>query len=57
MPFREIAVEELMMNPMTRIAKEWMLITAGVKGSFNTMTASWGHLGALWGAAAGCPRP
>ncbi len=55
MSFREIAVEELMMNPMTRIAKEWMLITAGVEGSYNTMTASWGHLGALWGHGGGMP--
>jgi flavin reductase (DIM6/NTAB) family NADH-FMN oxidoreductase RutF len=55
MPFREVDVQELMMNPMTRIAKEWMLITAGVEGSFNTMTASWGHLGSLWGRGGGMP--
>jgi len=28
--------------------KDWMLITAGVSGHFNTMTASWGGLGILW---------
>ena len=47
---REIDVKELMLNPMTKIAKEWMLITAGTKESgYNTMTASWGHLGHIWG--------
>jgi len=28
--------------------KDWMLITAGVAGHFNTMTASWGGFGILW---------
>ena len=28
--------------------KEWMLITAGISGHFNTMTASWGGFGILW---------
>jgi flavin reductase (DIM6/NTAB) family NADH-FMN oxidoreductase RutF len=28
--------------------KDWMLITAGVAGKFNTMTASWGGFGILW---------
>ena len=28
--------------------KDWMLITAGKKGDFNTMTASWGGFGILW---------
>lgn len=30
------------------IGKQWMLVTAGTKESFNTMTASWGGLGILW---------
>jgi len=30
------------------IGKQWMLVTAGDKDSFNTMTASWGGLGYLW---------
>ncbi len=47
---KEISVRDLQLNPMTRIGTEWMLITAGteVRG-YNTMTASWGHLGSLWG--------
>ncbi|WP_234117208.1 flavin reductase [Clostridium hydrogenum] len=46
--FKEIKIEELQFNPFTKIAKEWMLITAGNKENFNTMTASWGGLGVLW---------
>lgn len=53
---KEISVSELMMNPMTMIAKEWMLITAGNKTrGYNTMTASWGHLGSMWGHGGGLP--
>ena len=50
MRFKEIPAESLQFNPMTLIGNEWMLITAGneVRG-YNTMTASWGHLGAIWG--------
>ena len=35
-------------NTFDLIGKEWMLITAGTKENFNTMTASWGGLGWLW---------
>lgn len=53
---KEISVNELTLNPMQKIAKEWMLVTAGSKeGGFNTMTASWGHLGSLWGQNGGMP--
>ena len=46
---KEITVQQLQMNPMTLIGKEWMLITAGTQErGYNTMTASWGHLGHLW---------
>jgi hypothetical protein len=36
-------------NPFTRIGEDNMLITAGIAGHFNTMTAAWGGLGVLWG--------
>lgn len=49
MAFREISVEELKDNPFTLINKDWMLITAGNKEKHNTMTASWGGVGELWG--------
>ena len=45
---REISVEELNLNPLEKIDREWMLCTAGGAGSYNTMTCSWGHLGTLW---------
>ena len=35
-------------NVFAAIGKEWMLVTAGNVGHFNTMTASWGCLGWLW---------
>lgn len=31
------------------IGKEWLLITAEKDGKANTMTASWGGVGVLWG--------
>ena len=47
---KKIDISELRMNPMTKIGKEWMLVTAGSKEQgYNTMTASWGHLGHIWG--------
>ena len=49
MAFREISVEELKDNPFTLINKDWMLITAGNHDKHNTMTASWGGVGELWG--------
>lgn len=36
-------------NMMTAISREWMLVTAGTPDSCNTMTASWGGTGFLWG--------
>lgn len=35
-------------NAFELIGKEWMLVTAGDKNAFNTMTASWGGIGWLW---------
>ena len=49
MAFQEISVEQLKDNPFTLINKDWMLITAGNQESHNTMTASWGGVGELWG--------
>jgi flavin reductase (DIM6/NTAB) family NADH-FMN oxidoreductase RutF len=48
MPFHEVSVEELKINPFTAINSEWMLVTAGDEQKCNTMTASWGSLGELW---------
>ena len=35
-------------NFFSMMDDDWMLITAGDKESFNTMTASWGTAGILW---------
>jgi len=35
-------------NLFKLIGSDWMLITAGVPESFNTMTASWGGMGVIW---------
>lgn len=45
---KRIAPEELTDNVIRLIGKDWMLVTAGVPGDFNTMTASWGGIGHLW---------
>ena len=46
---KEINYKEMKFNPFNLIGDEWMLITSGDEHSCNTMTASWGHLGCLWG--------
>lgn len=45
---KKVEVKELSENFFEAIGKEWMLVTAGTKESFNTMTASWGGIGWLW---------
>lgn len=49
MAFKKTDIEGMSFNPFTLINKEWMLITAGDETAHNTMTASWGGLGELWG--------
>ena len=49
MAFKEVDIKSLNFNPFTKIGSEWMLITAGDQSGYNTMTASWGGLGVLWG--------
>lgn len=47
---KEINYKDMKFNPFNLIGGEWMLVTAGNEQSgCNTMTASWGHLGCLWG--------
>lgn len=49
MSLKEIPYQQLQLNPMTMIGKDWMLITAGTEETgYNTMTAAWGHLGSIW---------
>ena len=49
MMFTRIDPKELNQNVFSLIGDQWMLITAGTKEKCNTMTASWGGLGVLWG--------
>ena len=45
---KKLEVKDLKENFFEAIGKEWMLVTAGTKEKFNTMTASWGGIGWLW---------
>lgn len=47
--FKVINPEEIQDNTFKLIGSDWMLITAGTMENYNTMTASWGGLGVLWG--------
>ena len=49
---KKIDVKSLQDNVFSLIGDRWMLITAGTAERCNTMTASWGGLGVLWGAPA-----
>jgi flavin reductase (DIM6/NTAB) family NADH-FMN oxidoreductase RutF len=46
--FKAIKPEAIKDNPFKLVGKDWMLITAGDRHAFNTMTASWGTMGVLW---------
>jgi len=46
--FHTISPTEITDNVFKLLDKDWMLVTAGNLEDFNTMTASWGHLGILW---------
>jgi flavin reductase (DIM6/NTAB) family NADH-FMN oxidoreductase RutF len=48
----ENAPLDMLLKPFASIGHDWMLVTAGGSVSregWNTMTASWGTLGVLWG--------
>ena len=47
--FKEIDVNSIQESPFKLIGNDFMLVTAGNKEKLNTMTASWGGLGVLWG--------
>ena len=48
--FKKIDPKTLDKNVFSLIGDQWMLITAGTSEKCNTMTASWGGLGVIWGA-------
>ncbi len=43
-----ITFSQLDYNTASNLKNDWMLITAGRDGDWNTMTASWGGFGYLW---------
>ena len=50
MALKEIDIKTLEnLNPFSKIADNWFLVTSGDESGYNTMTASWGSLGTMWG--------
>lgn len=49
MALTKINIKELSFNPFDCIGVQWMLISAGTEEKWNTMTASWGGVGIMWG--------
>ena len=47
--FKEIKANEIDKNTFELIGSDWMLVTAEKEGKVNTMTASWGGFGVMWG--------
>ncbi len=50
--FEKLTGEQLTaldLNAFQKIGKDWMLVTAGDENGWNTMTASWGFTGVMWG--------
>ena len=47
--FKKVDPKTLDLNAFSAIGDQWMLITAGTPEKCNTMTASWGGLGVMWG--------
>lgn len=47
--WNKIDPKNLDKNVFSMIGDQWMLITAGTADSCNTMTASWGGMGVIWG--------
>lgn len=47
--FQEVGFAQMEVNPFKMIGQDWMLVTAGNEEKANTMTASWGGVGVMWG--------
>ncbi len=47
--FHTISPEQFDKSPFQTIGKDWLLVTAEKDGKVNTMTASWGGFGVMWG--------
>lgn len=51
MAFEKITYEQVTKINSDRLMRDWTLITAGNENGVNTMLASWGGVGLLWGTA------
>ncbi|PWM47069.1 MAG: flavin reductase [Clostridiales bacterium] len=51
---KQIDIASLDENLIKLISKDWMLISAGNKDKWNTMTASWGGTGFIWNMPVTC---
>lgn len=49
MSFEKTTYEQVTKINSDKLMRDWMLITAGKDDGFNTMLASWGGIGVLWG--------
>nr|WP_317412299.1 flavin reductase [uncultured Solibaculum sp.] len=49
MSFETIRPQDINENVFDLIGNQWMLVTAGDSNGYNTMTASWGGMGVMWG--------
>ena len=50
--FEKLSGEQLAaldLNAFKKIGQQWMLVSAGSESGWNTMTASWGFAGVMWG--------
>lgn len=45
---KKIDPRDIQDNAVHLIGDDWMLVSAGTRNCFNTMTASWGGLGFMW---------
>lgn len=52
MSFEKTDIFNAGINPFKLIGKDWYLLTSGDEKGYNTMTASWGQMGVLWGSPA-----
>lgn len=52
MEWKKVDIKTLEMKPFQKIGSEWMLISASKEERVNTMTASWGGMGIIWGVPA-----
>ena len=46
--FKTITPNDITYNAFKLIGKDWVLVPARSKDSFNTMTVSWGSVGIMW---------